>query len=154
MDHGAQPLGSVCLQRRLIHKSARSASTSINSNNQSQLGTRCAVNPAVVCTKVDKHMLKITKQAENARISRVSLHGHFTGEYVPELEKTLSTESTDTGKIALDLSNVTFVDREAMVFLCGAKSRNVAIENIPSYVIRWIEQEGRCGSSHPKSSEK
>jgi hypothetical protein len=49
---------------------------------------------------------------------------------------------------------VTFVDRDAMVFLCGAKSRNVAIENIPSYVTRWIEQEGRCGPSHQKSSEK
>jgi hypothetical protein len=60
----------------------------------------------------------------------------------------------DAENVALDLSNVTFVDREAMVFLCGAKSRNVAIQNIPSYVIRWIEQEGRCGSSRPKSTEE
>jgi hypothetical protein len=66
----------------------------------------------------------------------------------------MSAESADIDKVALDLSNVTFVDREAMVFLCGAKSRNVSIENIPSYVIRWIEQEGRCGSSHSKPPEK
>jgi anti-anti-sigma regulatory factor len=99
-------------------------------------------------------VLKITAIRETPKSLRVHLCGQFTGEYVPELEKTLSTENADTGKIALDLSNVTFVDREAMVFLCGAKSRNVAIENIPSYVTRWIEQEGRCGSSHPKSSEK
>jgi anti-anti-sigma regulatory factor len=99
-------------------------------------------------------VLKITAIRETPKSLRVHLCGQFTGEYVPELEKTLSTENTDAGKIALDLSNVTFVDREAMVFLCGAKSRNVAIENIPSYVTRWIEQEGRCGSSHPKSSEK
>jgi hypothetical protein len=82
------------------------------------------------------------------------LCGQLTGEYVPELQKALSPENTDAGKIALDLTNVTFVDREAMVFLCSAKSRNIAIENIPSYVIRWIEQEGRCGSSHLKSSEE
>ena len=99
-----------------------------------------------------KHIvLKITTIRESPKSLRVHLCGQFTGEYVPELEKALSTENTE---VALDLSNVSFVDREAMVFLCGAKSRNVAIENIPSYVTRWIEQEGRCGSSHSESSKK
>jgi len=98
-------------------------------------------------------VLKITTIRDGVRALRVCLCGQFTGEYVPELEKALSTEP-DPGKIALDLSNVTFVDRQAMVFLCGAKSRNVSIENIPSYVTRWIEQEGRCGSSHSKQSDQ
>ena len=98
-------------------------------------------------------MLKITTVRETESL-RVHLCGQFTGEYVPELQKALSTENIEPGKIALDLSNVTFVDREAMVFLCGAKSRNVAIENIPSYVIRWIEQEYRCGSSHSEPPQK
>ena len=80
----------------------------------------------------------------------VHLCGQLTGEYVAELEKALQLDSVE--KIALDLSNVTFVDRQAMVFLCGVKSR-IAIENIPSYVMRWIEQEFRCGSSHRESSE-
>jgi len=71
------------------------------------------------------------------------LCGQLTGEYVPELEKLLHAEDCD--KIAVEMSNVTFVDRQAMVFLCGLKSR-VSFENIPSYVMRWIEQEGRCGS--------
>ena len=99
-------------------------------------------------------MLKITTIREDDKSLRVHLCGQLTGEYVSELEKTLTLENPDAGKVALDLSNVTFVDREAMVFLCGAKSRNVAIENIPSYVTRWIEQEGRCGSSHSESSKK
>jgi anti-anti-sigma regulatory factor len=99
-------------------------------------------------------VLKITTVRDDPKSLRVHLCGQFTGEYVSELEKALSTESTGVAKVALDLSNVTFVDREAMVFLCGAKSRNVSIENIPSYVIRWIEQEGRCGASHSKPSEK
>lgn len=87
-------------------------------------------------------MLKITKEAENARISRVSLHGHFTGEYVPEVEKALSENGCKAGKVTLDLRNVTFVDRPAMEFLSRAKSKKIRIENIPSYVTRWIEQEG------------
>ena len=73
---------------------------------------------------------------------KVNLHGGFTGEYVPEVEKALSDNGCPKGKVALDLMNVTFVDREAMEFLCRAMSRKkIAIENIPSYVTRWIEQE-------------
>ena len=86
-------------------------------------------------------MLKITKQAENARISRVSLHGHFTREYVPEVETALSENGCKHRKLALDLRNVTFVDRTAMEYLCRAKSKKITIENAPSYVTRWIEQE-------------
>jgi len=99
------------------------------------------VSPAVVFAKVDKHMLKITKQAEKARICRVSLHGHFTGEYVPEVEKALSENGCKQGKLALDLRNVTFVDRTAMEFLRRANPKKIRIENAPSYVTRWIEQE-------------
>ena len=99
-------------------------------------------------------MLKITTIRESPERLRVCLCGQFTAEYVPELQRTLAAENAEARKIALDLSNVTFVDREAMVFLCAARSREVAIENSPSYVTRWIEQEGRCGVSHSKSSEK
>jgi hypothetical protein len=99
-------------------------------------------------------VLKITTVREPPNSLRVQLCGQLTGEYVPELEKTMSAGNADIEKLAFDLSNVTFVDREAMMFLCGARSRNVSIENIPSYVVRWIEQEGRCGSSQFKPPEK
>ena len=99
-------------------------------------------------------MLKITTTRENPTSLRVHLCGQLTSEYVSELQKVLSPEELNGANVALDMTNVTFVDREAMMFLCGAKSR-VSIENIPSYVLRWIEQEGRCGSaSHRKSSEE
>ena len=90
---------------------------------------------------VDKHMLKITKQPENARIVKVSLHGHFTGQYVPEVEKAISENGCTGSKVALDLRNVMFVDRTAMEFLCRVDSKRIRIENTPSYVTRWIEQE-------------
>ena len=99
-------------------------------------------------------MLKITTIREDDKSLKVCLCGQFTSEYVPELEKALAPESADNRKVALDMSNVTFVDREAMVFLCAAKSRNVAIENVPSYVTRWIEQERRCGPTFPECPDK
>ena len=87
-------------------------------------------------------MLKITKQTESAKLVRLNMHGGFTGEYVPEVDRVLLENGCKKGKVALDLMNVTFVDREAMEFLRRAISgKKIAIENIPSYVTRWIEQE-------------
>ena len=92
-------------------------------------------------------MLKITPDRQDDDHLKVRLCGQLTKEYIPELERTLNTGSTESRNVALDLSNVTFVDREAMEFLCSAKSRNITIENCPSYVIRWIQQEGLCRNS-------
>jgi anti-anti-sigma regulatory factor len=99
----------------------------------------------------EETVLKITTSQKESRSLTVHLCGQLTGEYVPELEKALDPDAAS--KIALDMSNVTFVDRKAMEFLCGVKSR-VAIENIPAYVMRWIEQEFRCGQSQVKSTEE
>jgi anti-anti-sigma regulatory factor len=94
-------------------------------------------------------LLKITTTQDETTVT-LHLTGQLTGEYIAELEKALS--AGQSRKIAFDLSNVTFVDREAMMFMCGLKSR-VSFENIPSYVVRWIEQEFRCGSSNREPSQ-
>ena len=65
-------------------------------------------------------MLMITQQVEIPEIVRVSLSGHFTSEYVPEVEKALVHDGNGSKKYAIDLVNVTFVDRPAMEFLCAA----------------------------------
>jgi hypothetical protein len=93
-------------------------------------------------------VLKITPTRESEKSLKVRLCGQLTKEYLPEVERLLASE----GGASLDLANVTFVDREAMVFLCSAKSRNIAIENCPSYVIRWIQQEGLC-SKHSREPQ-
>src|SRR6266496_1899134 len=95
--------------------------------------------------------MKITPIRVDPQSVKVCLCGQFTKEYVPELERALAGENVGTQSVALDLANVTFVDREAMVFLCSAKSKNIVIENCPSYVIRWIQQERLCGSSEKTS---
>lgn len=97
-------------------------------------------------------MLRITTVREDDKNVRFRLCGQFTAEYVPELERALAGEA-DIHSIALDLANVTFVDREAMMFLCGARARQIAVENIPSYVRRWIQQENRCGSTEDTTSK-
>jgi ABC-type transporter Mla MlaB component len=99
-------------------------------------------------------VLKITPTRESEKSLKVRLCGQLTKEYLPEVERTLAGASTEAQTVALDLTNVTFVDREAMVFLCSVKARNIAIENCPSYVVRWIKQERLCGSSGGDSTDK
>ena len=91
-------------------------------------------------------MLKITQQAENPEIVRVSLSGYFTSEYVSEVEKALVENGNKSKKCALDLMNVTFVDRPAMEFLRVAQSRKIKLDNLPSWVKRWIQQEAGNGA--------
>ena len=98
-------------------------------------------------------MLKITTLKENDKACRIRLCGQFTSEYIAELERSFAEHPPSSGTITLDMANVTFVDREAMVFLCAARSKNVSIENVPSYVRRWIEQEKRCGGSSFKEDD-
>jgi hypothetical protein len=99
-------------------------------------------------------MLKITKQAENPEIVSVSLSGHFTTEYVSEVEKALLQDGNKSKKCALDLMNVTFVDRPAMEFLRVAQSRKIKLDNLPSWVTRWIEQEAGNGGRSFKPRQK
>ena len=95
-------------------------------------------------------MLKITQDAELPEIARVSLCGRFTSEYVPEVEKALVQNGNRSKKCGLDLTNVTFVDRPAMEFLRAAQSRKIKLENLPSYVKRWIQQETGASLSSPR----
>ena len=92
----------------------------------------------MVCARFDEYMLKITKETVDPKLIRISLHGHFTAEYISEVKKSLSN-GHQGGAVVLDLTNVTFVDRAAMEFVREAKSTK--IKNIPSYVKRWIQQE-------------
>jgi hypothetical protein len=95
-------------------------------------------------------VLKITPTRENEKSFKVRLCGQLTKEYLPEVERLFAGEAA-ASQITIDLANVTFVDREAMVFLCSARAKNIAIENCPSYVIRWIEQERLCSQSEETS---
>ena len=93
-------------------------------------------------------MFKITTDNEKPEFTTVNLCGRFTREYIPEVEKQLSHTSTRRKKLALDLAEVTFVDRAAIAFLCAARSRNIAIQNARLYVGLWMDQEDCKGPVH------
>jgi ABC-type transporter Mla MlaB component len=97
-------------------------------------------------------VMKITPVRVDCGLLTLRLSGQFTKEYVPEVERTVA--NAEARSVGLDLANVTFVDREAMAFIGSAKSKNISIENCPTYVILWIEQERLCsGCSSPSDSD-
>src|SRR5436309_8282097 len=69
---------------------------------------------------------------------KVRLCGQVTKEYLPEIERLLAENRIDFAAESLELVNVTFVDREAMGFLCSAKRGNITSEDCHSYVTRWV----------------
>jgi hypothetical protein len=95
-------------------------------------------------------VFRITTVREDEKRCRLCLCGQFTAEYVAELEKALGAETGRDQSVAVDMSGVTLVDREAMKFLCNTHSKSIPIENIPPYVQRWIEQEKACSQTEEK----
>ncbi len=74
------------------------------------------------------------------------LSGKLTGEHVETLGNLLRQES---GTLAIDLKNVSLVDRDAVNLLGLAEYDGTELRNCPKYVREWInrEREGmHCGN--------
>jgi len=63
-------------------------------------------------------------------------------EHVAELQRLF--ESEDGGRaIALDLQDVTLVNRDAVGFLAGCERHQIVLANCPAYIREWIVAEKR-----------
>lgn len=84
-------------------------------------------------------MLKIQRKA----IGRVlfTLSGRIEASDIDELRRLLELEGNGN-HIALDLKDVTLVDRDAIKFLTDCETNGIQLENCPPYVREWIGQEG------------
>jgi hypothetical protein len=83
-------------------------------------------------------MLKIRRSA-NGKIV-FTLSGRIEIEDVAELQRLLALESPDRN-LALDLADVTLVDREAVKFLAHCEADSIELENCPPYIREWIQRE-------------
>ena len=57
-----------------------------------------------------------------------------------ELRRLLSLETADR-PLALDLKDVTLVDRLAVRFLARCEADSIELENCPPYIREWIKRE-------------
>lgn len=67
------------------------------------------------------------------------LSGDLDTEHATKLQELLAI--VVSGRIVLDLKDITLVDRAAVRFLAGVELAGTEIVNCPEYVRRWIAPE-------------
>ena len=73
---------------------------------------------------------------ENAIVLRVS--GRVHNECTKTIKEVIDAE---TGRIALDLTEVTLANRDAAAFLAAYEFKGVELRNCPAYIRRLIDEE-------------
>lgn len=81
--------------------------------------------------------LRIERRPQGSR-EVVSLIGRISSESLDELKAQMMPIP---GKIALDLSQVTLVDVEAVHYLSDCARQGVEFLNCPAYIREWIRRE-------------
>ena len=88
-------------------------------------------------------MLRIQRKANGKVI--FTLSGRIEAEDIDELRGLFDLE--DTGReIALDLRDVTLVDRDGVKFLAVCEVNGIELENCPAYIREWIGRESQLTS--------
>ena len=82
-------------------------------------------------------MLKIHRSA-NGRIV-FTLSGRIEEEDIKQLQQLLVSEAPGK-QLVLDLSDVTLVNQEAIIFLGCCEADSIMLENCPAYIRQWIGQ--------------
>lgn len=83
-------------------------------------------------------MLKITRTANGEVVFTVS--GRLGAENLAELG-TLFRSEVSGRRITLDLTELTLVDQDAVLFLGRCEAENIRLRNCPAYIREWITRE-------------
>jgi len=83
-------------------------------------------------------MLKIQRFA-NERVV-FALSGRIEMDDVAELQRLFNLEAVGQ-EIALDLRDVTLVDRDAVKFLAHCEAESVTLDNCPAYIREWMDPD-------------
>jgi len=87
-------------------------------------------------------MLRIQRKANGKVI--FTLSGRIEAEDIDELRRLFELEDSSR-KIALDLRDVTLVDRDGVKFLAVCEANSIELENCPAYIREWIGRESGRG---------
>jgi hypothetical protein len=77
-------------------------------------------------------------------VLRVS--GRIDGTHVETLRELTDKDRTTNG-LAIDLTEVTLVSREAVEVLSLAEANGIELRNCPAYVREWVSQERDCADT-------
>ena len=80
-------------------------------------------------------MLRIQRSGNGGVV--LTLSGQLDEENLAEL-KTLIQSEAEGHRVALDLKDLTLVDREAVGFLGCCEADSIELKNCPAYIREWI----------------
>jgi len=86
-------------------------------------------------------MFKLTALSNPAGPAILALSGHMNAEALAELRQRIEAGQGLGGRVVVDLSEVTLMDRAAVRFLAGQPAGGVELVNCPPYIERWISRE-------------
>jgi anti-anti-sigma regulatory factor len=87
-------------------------------------------------------MLKIQRSANGQVVFKLS--GRMDAENISCVKTLFETEANDR-RIVLDLTDLTLIDRNSVIFLVNCEANDIKLTNCPAYIREWIERE-RDGS--------
>jgi hypothetical protein len=85
-------------------------------------------------------MLRIQRKANGKVV--FTLSGRIEADDIDELRRLFELEDISR-KIALDLRDVTLVDRDGVKFLAVCEVNGIELENCPAYIREWIGRGSR-----------
>jgi len=80
--------------------------------------------------------IRVTRNGETV----FTVSGRMHSENLAELSNLFETGSAN-GRMALDLKELTLVDRYAVRFLKRCESNGIELRNCPAYIRKWITRE-------------
>ena len=89
---------------------------------------------------VRHQMLKITRVTD-AGTTTLIVSGRIQAEQLPDLRRSIDTERTRD--VVLDLSEVSLVDGEVVLFLLQCEMQGIRLAHCPTYVREWMVRERR-----------
>ena len=81
---------------------------------------------------------KIERLVSGEHVAVLRLCGVIDSENLDTLREALGREK---GRVAIDLSEVMLVDREAVTLLDISEANGIELRNCPSYIREWVTKE-------------
>jgi ABC-type transporter Mla MlaB component len=91
---------------------------------------------------VEAHMLRISAERFSNHHETLRLEGHLVGPWVGQLQLSCEQVLGESKRITLDLTAVSFVDRDGVALLRELKMRGVALINCSPFLAHQIKGEG------------
>ncbi len=91
---------------------------------------------------MEARMLRISVEGLSNRHETLRLEGHLVGPWVAQLQLSCEQVLGESKRLTLDLTAVSFVDRDGVALLRELKVRGVAITNCSPFILHQLKDEG------------